>query len=83
MMRRRAPVAHERVAIRPADETIEQTVSVDMAAFLSMKKETDSAKSMNPRPHSRQFVHRSFYGTDCAQTPRGKYRRGAEQHRVE
>ncbi|MEY2482846.1 MAG: hypothetical protein QOK24_1374 [Verrucomicrobiota bacterium] len=78
MMRRSATVTHQRIAVGPANETIEQTISVDMAAFFSAKKETDSAKSMNSGSHSRHFVHGLFYCTDGAQTRRRKERGRAE-----
>ena len=83
MMRGREIVSDQRIAICSADKTIEQTVPVDVAAFLSLKKETGSAKAMNSRPYARQFVRRAFNGTDGAQTRRMKDRGGDEQHRVE
>ena len=83
VMRTRAAIAHQRVPIRPADKTIEQPVSVEMAAFLSVEKEAYSAKAMNPRSYPGQFVHRFFNGADGSQTRRMKKRRRAEQHRIE
>ena len=81
-MRARAAIAHQRVAIRPAHKTIEQTISMDMAALLSAKKEAYSAKAMNPRPYPGQFVHRFIDGADGTQHRRMKERGGEEQDRV-
>lgn len=83
MVRRGAAATHQCLPVRPADKTIEQTVAVDVAAFLSTEKETDSAQAMNPRPYSRQFRRGLFDGADGAQSRRMKKRRRAEQHRVE
>ncbi|MEY2494469.1 MAG: hypothetical protein QOJ45_961 [Verrucomicrobiota bacterium] len=78
MVRRRVMVSHKRIAIRTADKAIEQTVPMNVAAFLSAKKETDAAKPMNARRHSRQIGHRFFHGADGAQSRRRKDRGRAE-----
>ena len=73
-MRRCPAVAHQRLAVRPADKAIEQTISMNVAAFLSPKKEPDSAKAMNSRPYVRQLAYGFFDIADGAQTRRMKNR---------
>ena len=82
-MRKSATLDHQRIAIRAADKTIEQTVSMNMAAFLSTKKEPDSTQAMNSRPNSGHFGRGLFDGANGTQTRRMKKRGRAEQHRVE
>jgi hypothetical protein len=75
---RRATNAQQRIAIRPADKTVEQAVSMQMAAFLSAKKEPDSAEAMDSGPHSGHFGCSHFKGAKGAQTSRMKESRRSE-----
>ena len=74
MVRRGVAVPEQCIAIRPPHKTIQQTVAMNVAAFLSAKNEPDSAEAMNPRPHAGQFVGPLFEGADRAQACRVKKR---------
>ena len=54
MMRRCASLSHQLIPIRPADKTIEQTISVDVAAFYSTKEKPDTAIAMDSGIHVRE-----------------------------
>src|SRR5688572_6521342 len=56
MVRRGMALPHQRIAIRPPHKTIQQTVAMYVAAFLSAKNEPDPAEVMHPRPHAGHFI---------------------------
>jgi hypothetical protein len=84
MMRRHAiATLHQPVAVRFPNKTIEQTVSVDVAAFFSAKEEPNSSKAMHPWLYTRQLPHARFDVADSAETRPIKEGRRTQQDRIE
>ena len=53
-MRTGAAITHELIPIWPAYETIEQSISVNVARLLALKKETDAAKAVDAQGYARK-----------------------------
>lgn len=83
MMRQRAPVPDEALAIRPAHEAIEQTVPMDVAGLRAAKEEPNPAESMGADAKLRPRAHAGFNRADAAETGRAKQSCQREQQRVE
>lgn len=62
-----AVVPEQSVTFGLADKTIEQPVPMNVAAFSSAKKESDSAKAMNSQPEVRQLARRCLDVADRSQ----------------
>jgi hypothetical protein len=60
VVRQSAPGPHQFLAIRSPNEAIQQTVSMNVAGFFPMKKETDPAETMPTNPHARPPPNLSF-----------------------
>src|SRR5687767_3121979 len=82
-MGRRAAIAQQNVTLGLADKTIEQSVAMNVAAFLSAKKETHPAETMHSRSHLGHCARGRFDGADRSQASRMKKSGRGEQHRVE
>jgi len=82
-MRQGPPALDQPIAIRPTDETIEQTIPVNVARFLATKKEPDPAEPMDTDAHFRPAAHGRFDCADRAKPRRIKNPGRAEQYRVE
>jgi hypothetical protein len=74
VVRRGLAIAHQRVPMPAADKTIEQAISMNVAAFLSTEEKAHSAKTMNSQTHLGQSIHRFLDRADGAQTSRMKQR---------
>lgn len=67
MVRQGATIPQKLIAIRPADETIQQTIPVNVAGLFPLKKETDAAKTMDAQGYARKPLRILFDGADRAQ----------------
>lgn len=72
MMRFGASLLHQLVTHSPADETIEETVPVNVAGLLSMKEKAGPPQAMQASPHTRPTPHLSFDLADRAEPSRMK-----------
>ena len=66
MVRQSATIIHQLIAIRAADEAIQQAVTVNVAGLFAVKKETDPAKTMDAGLHAGPPPH---FGFDFANRP--------------
>ena len=83
MMRQSSPALDQLIAIRPADEAIQQTIPVNVTGFFAAKKEPDPAKPMHTDAPFRPCPHGRFNRADRAKPRRIKKPGRGEQHRVE
>ena len=82
-MNRGPALAQQSVAPGRSDETIEQTIAMNVTAFLAAEKKSNSAKTMHADPHLGNFARGHFDRADRPQAPRMKERRDAQKHGVE
>ena len=82
MVRQCATIVHQFIASRAADETIQQAVPVNVAGLFPLKKETDTAETMDAGPHAGPSADLRFDFADRPKTRRMKQAGRAEQHGV-
>ncbi len=82
MVRHCATIIHQLLAIRSANKTIEQTVSVNVARLFPLKKETDAPEAVNAHGYARKPLRILFDGTDRAQAARMQQGRRKQKRRV-
>lgn len=81
-MRQSAPIPQKLIAIRPADEAIQQSVSVNVAGLFALKKETDAAEAVDAQGYARKPLRILFDGADRAQAARMQQGRRKKKHSV-
>ncbi len=72
MVRQGAAVPHELGPVRHPNETIEQAVSVKVAAFAALNEKADSTEAMNAPAHSGPLPDRCFDLAHRAEPARAK-----------
>jgi hypothetical protein len=82
MMRQSAAIPQKLIAIRPADEAIQQTVSMNVAGLFPSKKETNPAEAVDAQGHARKPLRILFDGANRAQAARVQQGGRKQKHRV-
>lgn len=78
-----ALLPQEQIAVRAANQAIQQSVPMHVTDFSSSKPKADTAQPMPADTDIRLRHHEGFQFANRAETAWAKQRRGAQQHRVE
>ncbi|MEY2510682.1 MAG: hypothetical protein QOE26_1445 [Verrucomicrobiota bacterium] len=83
MVRQSVSIADQLIAVCAADETIQQTITVNVTRLFPPKKETDSSETMDTNPHIGPSSNLRFDFANRPETRRMKQAGRAEQQGVE